>query len=142
MLKSFRKKKLLVLVTGMCSHVFYQLNKDCRNLDNLAKALSFNIQWGRVGLLGFVDEQFKGRLQTHQAIRSEIPAIMKLATDVKAGLLPAGPPSPPPLKKVAKTKPVEKPAPPPATEPVDLLAKLAKRQVAKEATAGPPSTTS
>ena len=57
------------------------------DLDNLAKFLVFNgLKQGGKGLLAFIDDQFEGRQQTHQAIRSEIAQIMKRASDNKAGL--------------------------------------------------------
>ena len=56
------------------------------NADNLSKKMVSegleNQKEGR-GLLHFVDRQFKGRRQTHEAIRSEKEKIMKRASDCK-----------------------------------------------------------
>ena len=56
------------------------------NADNLSKKMVSegleNQKEGR-GLLHFVDQQFKGRQQTHEAIRSEKEKIMKRASDCK-----------------------------------------------------------
>ena len=52
--------------------------------DNLARKLVNNglkTQDKGEGLLHFVDVVFENRTQTHEAIRSEIVHIMKLATD-------------------------------------------------------------
>ena len=54
--------------------------------DNLAKKMvveGLNNQKGGRGVLHFVDRQFKGRQQTHEAIRSEKEKIMKRASDCK-----------------------------------------------------------
>ena len=56
--------------------------------DNLAKKLVFDgfKNQGGKGLLAFVDQQFQGREQSTEAIRSEIQRIMRRASDCKAGL--------------------------------------------------------
>ena len=56
------------------------------NADNLSKKMvseGLENQKEDRGLLHFVDRQFKGRQQTHEAIRSEKEKIMKGASDCK-----------------------------------------------------------